>query len=379
MKSLIISGNAGIRVLEGELEIKHKEIEKYRPARIPYDNIILTRPSGFVSFDAIRMLTDKNISLSLLDYDNSVISEITQVKNNGIRKIRQYEAYKNERSKYAKSILQGKFQHSIDFLNYLKQRYEFDMPKFEELSKVKNEKEILGIEGINANLYWKAITKIINDNYPDWDFRGRTTNNSHNMNADCEINSLFNFGYKLLEITIRKYLNSSGLDTSIGFVHEIRPSREPLVYDMQEPFRFLIDYIVLMALENKAFSKRDFYHTREYIYRLNDVAKARLVQLFDGVLNDTVKYKGLNQKWASVIEMKCNELAKAIESGNEVDMKEPRFFKQRTDTTEQRQAILEEKYSDRAKQGLSKGTLWYRKHRIQSGLPLKLYKPRQRI
>lgn len=198
------------------------------------------------------------------------------------------------------------------------------MPIFETLGKAKSEKEILRIEGINANRYWNTLTQIIKDDFAEWKYEGRTHENGRSMNADCELNALFNFGYKLLEVVVRKALNGIGLDTAIGFIHEIRLSREPLVYDMQEPFRFLIDYLILDALKKHIFSPRkDFHHTREYIYRLNDKARATFIQLFDSVMSETVKYKNLNQTWANVIQMKCGELAKDIERLSDIDMTSP--------------------------------------------------------
>lgn len=251
------------------------------------------------------------------------------------------------------------------------------MPIFETLSKAKSEKEILGIEGINAYRYWNTLTHIIKDNFPEWKYEGRTHENGRSMNADCELNALFNFGYKLLEAVLRKALNGVGLDTAIGFIHEIKPSREPLVYDMQEPFRFLIDFLIFDALEKHIFNpKKDFYHTREYIYRLNDRATATFIQLFDNVMSGTVKYKNLNQIWVNVIQRKCGELAKDIEKQSDINMTFPTFVKTRTDNKDIRELILKQSCTETAKKGLSKGTLYYRKKKVESGLPLKIYKAR---
>jgi len=56
---------------------------------------------------------------------------------------------------------------------------------------------------------------------------------------------LLNYGYAILESEIRKTINGIGLDYSIGFLHEINQSRTPLVYDIQELFRWLIDISVI--------------------------------------------------------------------------------------------------------------------------------------
>jgi len=64
-----------------------------------------------------------------------------------------------------------------------------------------------------------------------------------------------NYGYAILESEIRKSINSIGLDYSIGFLHEINQSRTPLVYDIQELFRWLIDVSVIQFLEEKKINK----------------------------------------------------------------------------------------------------------------------------
>jgi len=83
-----------------------------------------------------------------------------------------------------------------------------------------------------------------------------------------------NYGYAILESEIRKAINGIGLDYSIGFLHEVNQSRTPLVYDIQELFRWLIDVSVIQLLEEKKIKKSDFIITENYHTRLGEnVAK----------------------------------------------------------------------------------------------------------
>ena len=61
------------------------------------------------------------------------------------------------------------------------------------------------------------------------------------MNASDPINAL-------LESVVRKYLNTIGLDPSIGFMYETAKSKTPLVYDIQELFRWVSDLSVIQLL-----------------------------------------------------------------------------------------------------------------------------------
>jgi CRISPR-associated protein Cas1 len=58
-------------------------------------------------------------------------------------------------------------------------------------------------------------------------------------------------------------MNMTGLDASLGFVHEDKPATTPLVYDFQEPYRWLVDYTVLrMVLFENVLMGRLLLHWR---------------------------------------------------------------------------------------------------------------------
>ncbi len=57
---------------------------------------------------------------------------------------------------------------------------------------------------------------------------------THQMNSTDQVNTLLNYGYVFLESRCRASINSVGLESSIGFLHEIAQPRYPLVYDLQE-------------------------------------------------------------------------------------------------------------------------------------------------
>ena len=76
------------------------------------------------------------------------------------------------------------------------------------------------------------------------------------MNASDPINALLNYSYALLESIDRKYVNAIGLEHSIGFLHEIAKSKMPLVYDIQELFRWVSDLSVIKLLEYKILELR---------------------------------------------------------------------------------------------------------------------------
>jgi CRISPR-associated endonuclease Cas1 len=92
---------------------------------------------------------------------------------------------------------------------------------------------------------------------------GMNKSYSWNMNASDEINALLNYGYSILESETRKEINAVGLDPSVGFLHELAQSKEPLVYDIQDILRWIIGISVIQLLEEKKLRKSRIYHDRE--------------------------------------------------------------------------------------------------------------------
>ena len=77
---------------------------------------------------------------------------------------------------------------------------------------------------------------------------------SHQNNASDPVNAALNYGYALLEGECRRAINAVGLEPSIGFLHDFSnyQTKQSLVYDLEEPFRWLIDISVLRAFESGA-------------------------------------------------------------------------------------------------------------------------------
>lgn len=92
MNTLFLDSGSAIKVELGMLAIEHNKVkETHKPNRIPYDNILLNRANGYISFLALRMLSDKDISLSMLDYDGNIITQESKNVNNGVKRIAQYQ------------------------------------------------------------------------------------------------------------------------------------------------------------------------------------------------------------------------------------------------------------------------------------------------
>ena len=83
----------------------------------------------------------------------------------------------------------------------------------------------------------------------------------------------------------------------VGFLHEMTPSKNSLAYDLQEPFRFLVDLVVINLIENNTMDKKDFIITESYNLRLRGSGAKKIVSEFSNMLNKTVGYGDKQSTW----------------------------------------------------------------------------------
>ncbi|MCV0411172.1 CRISPR-associated endonuclease Cas1 [Nitrosopumilus sp.] len=392
MNPLLISGfgtsiNVDKRKLIITNKLKKEKLEFY-PHKIDHDSIIIDGHTGNISFEAMRWTVKHGINLSLLNWNGNLLSvTLPEEPKSGGLKIKQYQKYLDDsfRKTIATKIIQTKVDHSLSLLEQLSNYYDVDYLKI----KQSFEKETRGLdansdriysdlmtyEGRIAQIYFEQISKIINKIVPEFRFNVRKNKAmSRNYNASDEVNALFNYGYAILESEIRKSVNAVGLDSTIGFLHEITPSRTPLVYDLQELFRWIIDLSIIQLLEEKKLKKSDFIVTENYNMRLREKTAKLLIEKISANFNTKVPYKGRNYYYQNVLFDNIRNLAHCISDKKiKFDFDVPKLIIQRDDTSKLREKILSLTPDDRRKLGINKSTLWYIKKNISDGKTAKIY------
>ncbi|HEV8405598.1 MAG TPA: CRISPR-associated endonuclease Cas1 [Nitrososphaera sp.] len=172
---------------------------------------------------------------------------------------------------------------------------------------------MLNYEGRIATYYWSVLAKIFNKLCPEFHLAKRGSKSySWNMNASDEVDALLNYGYAVLESEIRKDINAIGLDPTIGFLHELAQSKTPLVYDIQELFRWLVDLSVLQMLEEKKLKKSDFIVTENYHSRLKPATAKKLIERISLNFNAAVNYKAKKHTYQNILFDNVRQLANVI-------------------------------------------------------------------
>jgi len=193
------------------------------------------------------------------------------------------------------------------------------------------------------------------------------------MNASDPFNALLNYGYAILESQCRKALNSVGLEPTVGFLHEARQTKYPLVYDFQEPYRWLVYTTVISCLESGHFGKRDFYRMDNYVLRLKPEAVRKLIDALRMKFNSSARYNGRFYTWDTLIRLKAQELANYIICRRtDLNFSEPEPVLHRTDSEAIRSRILSMTTTEAKVRGMRKNTLWHLQHRACRSKPFRI-------
>jgi CRISPR-associated protein Cas1 len=338
-----------LEITNGREDDRAESMQRFRPRRFPYNSIIIDGHSGYVSLQAFHWLSRNKVPVFILDYDGSMISSIlppAPVKAD--LRAAQIKASEDARKKFsiAKSIVHAKIARNLQVLDWLAQRYDIEkqvrLTKHEalRLGRARSVVDLRTVEGRVALRYWQAYSSVIPESL---DFQGRMTT-THQNNASDPVNLALNYAYGVLEGECRRAINTVGLEPSVGFLHETSSyqTKQSLVYDLQEPFRWIADVAVIQAFESEVLDLPDFYFTGDdYRYRFEPEAKQRFIGLLREQFNSGVRYRGRELKWDTVIEQKASELGQFLTGKTStLDYIEPVPKLERQDDREMRSRIL---------------------------------------
>ena len=355
---------------------------RLQPRRCPYPSIVINGHSGYITLQALHWLSRNNVSVFVMNYDGHLISSILpptviQAHLRGA----QFRAANDHEKKFtiAKALVQAKialnlavlewFAHSCDIERekQLAKREAMKLPRASTVTQLRT------VEGRVALRYWGAYRKALPE---PLGFQGRMTT-TRQSNASDPVNLALNYGYGFLEAECRMAINAIGLEPSVGFLHDFSDyqTKQSLVYDLQEPFRFLVDLTVMQTFESGKLDARSFYFTEhDYRYRFELEAKGRFLTALRERFNSGVKYNGRVLKWDTVIREKASELGRyLIGARPELDFSEPNPDLERSDNKAVRETILNLTQSEARERGIGKSTLHYLRKRASNRQPFRVY------
>ena len=227
--------------------------EEWFVKNMPYEKIVLSG-KGYISTEALSLLSENNRNVILLDnqgkpitFCNGMMDSLTATKY----RMAQYDTFRDEskRQYLAKQIISAKKESQLNLLKLIGSSVT-SLPEKEHLA---------------SNIHFQEFAKFIPEKY-GFVSRNQSFIRTSKNNATDVINALLNYGYSVLAGEISKFVCGIGLDPYFGFMHKSHTGFQPLVYDLIEPFRWLVEYTILQMANYKDFKSRiklkEFAYTR---------------------------------------------------------------------------------------------------------------------
>jgi CRISPR-associated protein Cas1 len=168
-----------------------------------------------------------------------------------------------------------------------------------------------GLEGRAAHLYFQGLGRLL---HPPWELTGRLKHP-----APDPVNALLSLGYGLLRRCVETSVALSGLDPTIGFLHEPHPGRFSLALDLMEEFRpILADSAALLFL-NRGQVKPDEFETTSEGMLLKEAARSRFFHLFEERLEAVTVHPATGERatYRRHLDGQARMLARAVQGVGE--------------------------------------------------------------
>ena len=277
------------------------EVEEWFVKNMPYEKIVLSG-KGYISTEALGLLCENNRNLILCDtygkpisFMNSVMESLTATKY----RMGQYDTFRNsEKKRYlARQIVNAKLESQINFLKSVKNPDVFEGITTLEtnLREIKQADQTAPIvnESKSGNAYFRTYSKLIPEKY-GFESRNQSSIRISKNNATDVINALLNYGYAVLSGEISKFVNGIGLDAYYGFYHKEHTGFQPLVYDLIEPFRWLVEFSVYKLAnahrKEQRIYKKDYAFTKDGSVVLDYDLIRRFLELLERTFQKERRY-----------------------------------------------------------------------------------------
>jgi CRISP-associated protein Cas1 len=250
------------------------------------------------------VLAGHNINVILLDNFGNLITNMckTMTSDTTTRyRMGQYDTFRNPAKVLylQKQLLVAKLESQMRFLRLLSKLELVAcigslVKHTQKIESCKDKRDLLRIEAAAGQVYFRHYTAMFDTKYGFQSRRGGGIKMSNRYASDV-INGLLNYGYSVLAGEIAKFVHGLGLDPYYGFYHKPDTSFQALVYDVIEPFRWLVEHAVYKIASdtnhNHPRTKRDYAWTREGHIVLDDDLIRRFLELLERKFQSERPYK----------------------------------------------------------------------------------------
>ena len=146
-----------------------------------------------------------------------------------------------------------------------------------------------------------------------------------------------------------------------------------MVYDLQELFRYVVDYSVIELLETQL-KKSDFITTENYHIRLKPNTAELLIEKIKNNFNQRYEFRNKQHTLENIMFENIRELSRyIIGNGKQLEFSIPDIKIKRNDNSQIRDKIMSIDLEKRKELKINKSTLWYQQKKIKEGKSIKVY------
>jgi CRISPR-associated protein Cas1 len=251
--------------------------------------------SGWVSFDALRFLSEYGVTLVGLKYDGHLDWQFIGggERTKGVVRLLQYQAALDPRVRawFASAIVSAKVKASFQFLGMKSQ-------PFREFATVR---EAMAYEAIRSSAYWGKYAERLHALGYEFTSRMSPEYGVFCMNARDPINACLNYVYALAYGESRRAIYSVGLDPYVGLSHRNVASRESLTYDFVDLIRWNADASVLQVAR-EGIRKEDYFKGWNFNIVLYPELTSRLSEAFRESMTRKVPFRGKMWNYRTILQ-----------------------------------------------------------------------------
>ncbi len=301
-------------------------VKKVKPDEIKQ---VLITGKGCISTDAVELLAANGVDVVFISPSGRIRGRLAHPMVGTARTRReQYAAYLDARGvALAREFVMCKLRNQrVVLTNLAKARRESQPEVSERLIEARGEigecvemlgevegsrvdevrDEILGIEGRGSGAYWRALGLVLPE---EFGFRGRGTGVDGARGARDMVNAMLNYGYAVLHAECLRAVELAGLDPYAGFLHCDRAGRTSLALDLMEEFRQQVVDRRVIKLVTYGQVKADECELRNFVCRLGEGARRRLLNEILSGLESQTQHDGRNMSYSSVILSQARKIA----------------------------------------------------------------------
>lgn len=161
--------------------------------------------------------------------------------------------------------------------------------------------EIMGIEGQAAQIYWRALARVLPE---EVHFPGRI-----GRGAKDPVNASLNYAYGILYGQVERCLVLAGLDPYAGFLHVDRPGKPSLTLDFIEEFRPVVVDRTVLGMFNKGWKPEFDEHQL-----LTKQSRRLIAEKIHERLETPLPYEDKRHPLRAVIQMQARHVATFLRS-----------------------------------------------------------------